>query len=195
MQKLDLGGRHLDNYLNKILFEKGYEFTTPLEKELITEIKEKLCQVRYEGLAINKDDYKIHPLPDDSVVKLGTERFDIPEVIFDPNKIGIEQPGLHEVVFKSILKTSSDIRKDMFTNIVLAGGNTLFEGFPTRLKKEIAELAPVKANVTVHEHKERLYAAWIGGSIIGNMEGIQQLSVSKEEFKEKGVSVVHNKTF
>ena len=118
IQKLDLGGRHLDDYLNKILAEKGYEFTTPLEKELITEIKEKLCQVKPLGEEVNLEEFKQYSLPDDSVVRLGQERFDIPEAIFDPKKIGMGQKGLHEVVFKSILKTSSDIRKDMYKNIV-----------------------------------------------------------------------------
>ena len=70
IQKLDLGGRHLDDYLNKILFEKGYEFTTPLEMELISEIKEKLCVLSDKRHKPKESDFKIHPLPDDSVVRL-----------------------------------------------------------------------------------------------------------------------------
>ena len=196
IQHLDLGGRHLDDYLNKILFEKGYEFTTPLELELISEIKEKLCVLRADNKYKPREvDFKVHPLPDDSVVRLSTERYDIPEAIFDPKKIGLEQDGLHEIVFKSILKTNSDIRKEMFSNIILAGGNTLFENFQTRMKNEILELAPVKTPIDVVATKERQYSSWIGGRVIGNMETFQFLCISRKEYEENGAKIVNDKTF
>jgi actin-related protein len=77
--KLNIGGRHLDNHLNRILFEKGYEFTTPLEWELISEIKEKLCYVHYVDLNSKEtkeveNEAKMYYLPDDSVVRLTQER-------------------------------------------------------------------------------------------------------------------------
>lgn len=196
IQKLDLGGRHLDEYLNKILFEKGYEFTTPLELELISEIKEKLCHVNPDPKSRNKDsEFKTYLLPDDSVVRLSTERHSIPDAIFDPKRIQIEQDGLHEIVFKSILKSNSDIRTEMFSNIILAGGNTLFSGFQQRLKREIIELAPVKTPVEVEHTKERMYSSWIGGSIVGNMDTFQYLCISRKEYEEMGSKIVHDKSF
>ena len=195
IQRLDLGGRHLDAYLNKILFEKGYEFTTPLELELISEIKEKLCLLKSDPkFKPREGDYKVHPLPDDSVVRLSTERYDIPEAIFDPRRIGLDQDGLHEIVFKSILKSNSDIRKEMFSNIVLAGGNTLFDNFQPRMKKEMLDLAPVKTPIEVIDTKERLYSSWIGGSVIGNMDTFQFLCISRSEYEEYGSKIVHDKT-
>ena len=196
IQRLDLGGRHLNDYLNRILFDKGYEFTTPLELELISEIKEKLCVLKADAKYKPREvDYKMHNLPDDSVVRLSVERYDIPEAIFNPAKIGLEQDGLHEIVFKSILKTNSDIRKDMFSNIILAGGNTLFENFQVRMKKEIMDLAPVKTPLDVVDTKERLYSSWIGGSVIGNMDTFQFLCISRKEYEEVGSKIVHDKTF
>ena len=164
IQHLDMGGRHLDSFLNKILFEKGYEF-------------------------------KNHPLPDDSIVRLSTERYSIPEAIFDPKRIGLEQDGLHEIVFKSILKSNSDIRKDIFSNVVLAGGNTLFENFQGRMKNELLELAPVKTPINVIANKERQYSSWIGGSVIGNMDTFQFLCISRKDYEETGAKIVHYKTF
>ena len=196
IQHLDLGGRHLDSFLNKILFEKGYEFTTPLELELISEIKETLCVVRPDMKFKPKEvDFKVHPLPDDSVVRLSTERYTIPEAIFDPKLIGLEKDGLHEIVFKSILKTSSDIRKDMYSNIILAGGNTLFENFQKRMKNEILDLAPVKTPIDIVETKERQYSSWIGGSVIGNMDTFQFLCISRKEYEDNGSGIVNDKTF
>ena len=196
IQHLDMGGRHLDNFLNKILFEKGYEFTTPLELELISEIKEKLCLLRPDSKFKPKEgDFKNHPLPDDSIVRLSTERYSIPEAIFDPKRIGLEQDGLHEIVFKSILKSNSDIRKDIFSNVVLAGGNTLFENFQGRMKNELLELAPVKTPINIIANKERQFSSWIGGSVIGNMDTFQFLCISRKEYEDTGAKIVHYKTF
>ena len=168
-----MGGRHLDSFLNKILFEKGYEFTTPLELELISEIKEKLCLLRPDSkFKPREGDFKNHPLPDDSIVRLSTERYSIPEAIFDPKRIGLEQDGLHEIVFKSILKSNQG-----------------------RMKNELLELAPVKTPINVIANKERQYSSWIGGSVIGNMDTFQFLCISRKDYEETGAKIVHYKTF
>ncbi len=201
IQKLDIGGRHLDDYLNRILFEKGYEFTTPLELELLSEIKEKLCYIHIKGDFRNKNqeiEAKTYHLPDDSVVRLSQERFNIPEALFNPNLINLEQQGLHEYVFKSIMKTNTDIRSEMFKNIVLAGGNTLFDNFNVRLDNEVTAMAPTKTDVYVDPRPERMYSSWIGGSIIGNMDTFQYLCITRKEYEESlmnGTKIVHDKTF
>jgi actin-related protein len=196
IQKLDLGGRHLDDYLNRILFEKGYEFTTPLELELLSEIKEKLCFLQPTSRARNKEiEPKTYYLPDDSVVRLSAERSNIPEAIFKPSLIDLDQTGLHEFCFKSIMKSNTEIRSEMFKNIILAGGNTLFENFKERLSYEINQLAPTKTQIDVVDNKERMYSSWIGGSIIGNMDTFQYLCISRKEFEENGSKIVHDKSF
>jgi actin-related protein len=197
IQKLDVGGRHLDEYLNKILLEKGYEFTTPLELELLSEIKEKLCFIQQNTKDKPKETSpESYLLPDESVVRLSSERHSIPEAIFHPKeKLGLDQPGLHNCCFKSIMKTNTEIRPEMFKNIVLAGGNTLFENFKQRLQHEIFQLAPTKTAIEVVENKERMYSSWIGGSIIGNMDTFQYLCISRKDYEEHGSKIVHDKTF
>lgn len=198
---LNVGGRHLDNYLNKILLEKGYEFTTPTELELLSKIKEDLCSVCVEKKHIStkkrimKEDPQNYYLPDDSVVRLASEKYMVPEIMFNPELIGVNQPGIHENCFVSIMKTNTEIRSDMFENIILAGGNTLFKGMKERLQEEIEEFAPTKTRVVITDNEERKYSSWIGGSIIGNIDTFQYLCISKKDYDEFGSNIVNDKIF
>ena len=125
-----MSGRHLDCFLNKILFEKRYEFNTPLDLELISEIKEKLYVLKLDSeFKPHRVGFKNHPLLDDLIVRLITERYSITEAIFDRKRIGLEKEGFHESVFKSILKSNSDMKNEIFSKVVLAGRNISFEKF------------------------------------------------------------------
>merc|ERR1719377_386209 len=70
-------------------------------------------------------------------------------VLFNPALVGMEQEGIHVATFQSIMKTDVDIRKDLYQNIVLSGGTTMFPGIQERLQKEIAALAPSSMKVKV----------------------------------------------
>lgn len=60
--------------------------------------------------------------------QLGPERFRAPEILFQPEVIGLEYPGIHQVVVDSINRADLDLRKNLFANIVLSGGSTLCNG-------------------------------------------------------------------
>jgi centractin len=62
------------------------------------------------------------------VSQLGTERFRAPELLFNPEMIGQEYAGIHQVVVDSINRVDLDLRKNLFSNIVLSGGTTLCKG-------------------------------------------------------------------
>jgi actin-related protein len=62
------------------------------------------------------------------VVQLGAERFRAPEILFNPELIGQEYAGVHQVVVDSINRVDLDLRKSLFSNIVLSGGSTLCRG-------------------------------------------------------------------
>merc|ERR1711988_70722 len=102
--------------------------------------------------------------------------------------------GVHDTMFQTIMKCDVDIRKDLYANIVLSGGTTMFQGISERLTKEITALAPAM-KIKVVAPPERKYSVWIGGSILASLSTFQQMWISKEEYDESGPSIVHRKCF
>jgi actin len=129
------------------------------------------------------------------VITIGNERFRCPEVLFNPSMVGMEASGVHDTTFNSIMKCDVDIRKDLYSNIVLSGGTTMFPGIADRMSKEITALAPSAMKVKVVAPPERKYSVWIGGSILASLSTFQQMWISKSEYDEAGPNIVHRKCF
>lgn len=87
-------------------------------------------------------------------------RFRAPEALFQPAFLGLEAAGIHETAYNSIYKCDLDIRRDLYGNIVLSGGTTMFPGIADRMQKELTALAPssMKASSTSRVSCTRLTA-------------------------------------
>lgn len=199
--KLDIGGLDLTNYLTSLFRESGVSLNQDSQGDFFTQIKEKKCFVTFDFDTSIKEYQKNRTrelcmtLPDGTEVFLADQSFRCPEILFQPNKIEKDFYGIHEAIYQSILKCNQAIRKDMYSSILLAGGNTMFPGINQRLSKEISALAPSTMAIKTKAPQERKYSVWIGGSILTSVDSFKQLLVSSKEYKESGPIVLFKKIF
>ncbi|XP_059280073.1 actin-100-like [Lycium ferocissimum] len=203
ISQLVLGGRDLTEYLAKIVFESGcLSFTHAYETDMFRHMKEKIAYVVLDfeqeidkAKSFPKSFEKGYELPDGEIINIGAEWFRCPEVLFQPSLAGMEATGIHVKAYNSIMRCDVDIRKDLFANIVLTGGSTMFPGIAERMSKEITALAPSSTKIEVIAPPERKYSTWIGGSILASLSSFKNMWIMKGEYDESGPAVVHRKCF
>ncbi|PWN23626.1 actin-like protein [Microstroma glucosiphilum] len=194
IRRIDLAGRDVTDHLQLLMRGAGYDMKTSAEKEVVRGLKEEGCYVRSTSGSNSSKDDSMRPteefkLPDGQVIKLGAERHLAPEILFNPELIGSEYPGVHQLVVDSINRADLDLRKNLYSNIVLSGGTTLTKGFGDRLLYEVKKLALRDMKIKIYAPPERKYATWIGGSILAGLSTFKKMWVSAEEYQEDGESI------
>ncbi|XP_069328142.1 uncharacterized protein [Eulemur rufifrons] len=179
--RLDVAGADLTEYLSQLLQVSGQSLP---KARLVNQIKEACCYVAMDTeaeIARTQAQARVDfVLPDKQVITLGSERFCCPEALFQPNLLGISQPGLPQLALLSISRLEAKQQEQLLANVVLEGGSTLVSGFPERLRQELGPGA------TVLGSPHRAVAAWLGGSIMASRNSFQSLWLSRHEYEEEG---------
>jgi actin-related protein len=201
IERRNWGGRDIIEVMRRrLLTERGFHFdTSGRDREIVRDIKEKhgYIAMDYETELANAradPNYPItYELPDATTINIGDERFACPEALFTPSIIDRHDTGIHQCAFQSINKCHIETRKDLYANVMLSGGATLFNGIAERLTKELTTLAPPSIEVKVIARPERKYSVWIGGSIVAALASFQPSWVKKADYEEYGPTIVHKK--
>eukprot|EP01018_Ginkgo_biloba_P014166 Gb_30963 [translate_table: standard] len=178
---------------------------------IASDVKEAVCRVpdtTFDEAAYSNIPTTPYELPDGQTIEIGADRFKIPDLLFNPSLIqtipNMEKPdnsghslrGLPQMVIESINKCDVDIRRELFSSILLAGGTASMQQMKERLEKDLMEEAPQAARVKVlasGNSTERRFSVWIGGSILASLGSFQQMWFSKAEYEEHGASYIQRK--
>jgi len=93
------------------------------------------------------------------------------------------------------MKCDLDVRKDLYNNVILSGGNTMFPGATERASRELQSLIPSSTKISVVGPPERQFLPWIGGSILSSLTTFQAMWITKSDFQEHGTQIIHKKCF
>uniref|UniRef100_A0AC35FKE9 Actin-related protein 3 n=1 Tax=Panagrolaimus sp. PS1159 TaxID=55785 RepID=A0AC35FKE9_9BILA len=228
IKHIPIAGRDVTFFIQNFFRERGEKVPPEMSYEVAKAIKEKYCYVcpdickefgkyhddptkwlkEYDGIHnITKKPFKCD---------VGAERFMAPEIFFQPEFIsgGDFSTPLSAVVDNVCQMCPIDTRRNLYKNIVLSGGSTMFKDFDfgRRLQRDIRKLsdyrlnqvheanrgaqAPTPIEVNVHTHKMQRYAVWFGGSMLASTPEFYKAAHTRQEYLEKGPSICrHNAVF
>lgn len=214
-KRVNIGGKLLSNYLREIISYRYYNMMD--ETQLVNLIKEEMCYSSLNYINELKNDLSMtYVLPDfinsnkgfirdprepkksqdEQSLTLKDERISIPEILFNPSDIGINQAGIVEAAVQSVESLSFVFEKAlMYDSILLVGGNTKFKNFQQRFQDDLQKLIPVWYNVTVHTPKDPINSCWLGGSYFSKLVFKQKITVSKQEYEEYGHTICQQRFF
>jgi actin len=198
VNRLNWGGADVTEHMRRLLYERGFSFSSAVDEWQVRLIKEKLGYVADDyaaELAKPADEFppEEFDLPDGQCVEVGKERFRAPEILFDPAIVHQEHPSISDFVAGTIKTCDINIRKDLSANIVLSGGNTMFDGFARRLHADVVKHFPgMFGSVSVVESPDRTNLVWAGGAVISSLDSFDPYWVTREVYEDSGPSIVHN---
>ena len=219
LRRMNVAGQDLSVHLQGKLRMDGYPFSTADDLAAVNDIKESLCYVsgnmatELNFCKESKSIERLHELPDGQQIYVNEHRFTVAEALFDPSLLGDADvsttgygvdgsrlptggqtlPGIHHTIHEIIGLCDPAVQSELYSGIVLSGGNSLFPKLDERVQSEVAKLAPKKTTVRAVAFPDRQYAAWTGGSVLGSMSTFPCMWVSKNEFDDYGPSIVHRK--
>ena len=200
VEKMEIAGRVLTKYMQKLLLEQGESFTSSAEMEIVKDIKELCAYVAadYEAENAASENSSEHDmnfeLPDKRVITIKAHaRMACPELLFRPSLDGKTCQSMQGLALDSINNSDIDVRKELAKNIILSGGSTMYKGLADRLKAEITNGLAQGSDVRIVASADRKYAVWKGGSTLASLSTFSSSWVTKEDYEETGAAIIHRK--
>lgn len=202
VQRLDIGGRDLTEYLMRLLYEeRNCAFRSASARQAARAFKEQHCFVAQhyaqELASAGQSEHleRTLQLPDGTdIVAASSERFRCPEALFQPSLLGWESAGIHDLAFQAVSKCELDIQKGLCSNVVLSGGTMCLQGVQERMQKELTTLVPPSLLVKVQRPDAPADAAFAGGSLLASLRGVHRKWVTREQYEEHGASIIHERS-
>lgn len=215
IRRIDIGGKLLTNHLKEVI---SYRFLNVMDESfVINQMKEDSCFVSQDFNADMRMAKKKYPenkiireyvLPDCTtirrgylqtpgtakkgddyqLIRLNNERFAVPELLFHPSDLGINQMGIAEATIDAVNACPEETRPHLYSNIIVMGGSSKFPGLRNRLQKDIRSMAPeiFTVNVSIPDDDPLTYA-WYGSQFLANSPEFDNLSISRQEYEENGL--------
>ncbi|KAF9299646.1 Actin- protein 6 [Mortierella antarctica] len=152
------------------------------------------------------DDDIVHNLSDDSmeeieedeqVLTMNNERFTVPEILFNPSDIGMDQAGISEAIVDAISFCDEEIQGMLYANVVLVGGNARLPGYKKRIAHDLRQLAPSEYEIRVGIDNDPLGFAWQGGQRFASMDefssDFKNRLVTRAEYLETGSALCESR--
>ncbi|KAK0202130.1 actin family [Desarmillaria ectypa] len=208
LKRLDIGGKLLTNHLKELLSFRQWNIMD--QTHLTNHIKETCCYVS-PSFSADLDIARSLPNPimreyalaeqrlrqpgdtGGQVLVMNNERFTVPEIIFRPDDIGLDQLGLAGTIAASIALLPEDLQPMFWANIALIGGNTKFPGFRHRLLADLRPLAPVEWDVKVYECADPITAPYDAATHLVASPAYKNCVVTRTEYLESGSNATRRK--
>ncbi|KAF2747417.1 Actin/actin-like protein [Sporormia fimetaria CBS 119925] len=169
----------------------------PLDPSIVVDYKLPDYEQLIHGYARPHDPEKVrkgraavnHPRED--ILTLGNERFAVPELLFNPGDIGIQEVGLPKAIMESLNALPPMLKAGMLTNIVVVGGNALIPGFMGRLESELRALVPSQYVLGISRAEDPIKHTWLGAACLASQpQLLKEVLVTKAEYDELGSTLV-----
>ena len=83
------------------------------------------------------------------IIRMNNERFAVPELLFHPSDIGIQQMGISEAIVNVIQNFPTEVQSHLYRNILLTGGSCSLPNFKERVEKDVRTMAPAECPVQI----------------------------------------------
>ncbi|XP_069755323.1 actin-1-like [Narcine bancroftii] len=199
VQRLQLAGSDITESLWRLMLESGHSVAEKMATDIIQDIKEKLCYISFDSKVDSRkpreEIQREYRLPDGKQIRISDELFRAPELLFTPENTGLKDNGVHKLMLNSIAKCERSLHNELYNNMLLCGGSSLFPGIEERLMKEMKLHSPTGVLMNVIAPPQRNYSVWTGASILTSLPSFKHMWITLNDYNEFGPSVVNKRCF